>query len=401
MTEKSTSVGEHVSPGRLVLPSLAIAGASMEPTGIVTSLLLIEIAATFGFNVGLGGQISTAASTVGIISALAMGALSVRFDYRSLLTTGLIAFILSALGCAIAPNFSSMLVFFSISGLAGAMVGPMTNALVGELLPLDKRSSAIGTLFATRAFTYLTGAQIIGYIGGLWGWRMSFMGFVFPISLLSLLAAMKGLPSGIRAKPSKDDEMSYVEGFKRVLTNRSAFACLFGTAFSAAAWVGILTYSASFFRQRYLMPRSLASVLLSGVALCFMVSTYLGGRLVNRFGRKTLTILSVIVFSLLTIVVTNSPSMIVALIAMLLTSAFSAVRRTAIFSLTLEQVPGFRGTMMSLNAAFYSLGGALGSGVGGLALLIYDWEFLGLSLGAIGLAAAIIVQLVVQDPIRT
>jgi len=38
-------VDEYSSPGRLVLPSLAIAGASMEPPGIVMSLLLIEIAA--------------------------------------------------------------------------------------------------------------------------------------------------------------------------------------------------------------------------------------------------------------------------------------------------------------------------------------------------------------------
>lgn len=400
MREKSRGINEHISPGRLVIPSLAISGASMEPPGIVTSLLLIEIAATFGFNVGVGGQIRTAASTVGIISALAMGALSVRFDYKSLLTAGLGAFAVSALGCTIAPNFGSMLFFFSISGLAGAMVGPMTNSLVGELLPLEKRSSAIGTLFAARAFTYLAGAQIIGYVGGLWGWRMAFIAFVFPISVLSLLTALRGLPIGIRARSSGDKERNYVEGFKCVFTSRSPFACLFGTALSSAAWGGILTYSASFFRQRYLMPRTQASILLSGVALCFMVSTYLGGRLVNRFGRKPLTTLSVLVFSLFTIAVTNSPNMVMALVAMLLTSAFSAVRRTAIFSLTLEQVPGFRGTMMSLNAAFYSLGGALGSGLGGLALLLYDWGFVGLSLGVIGLAAAVIVQLIVVDPTR-
>jgi len=329
-----------------------------------------------------------------------MGLVSVKFRHKSLLTAGLLAFALSALGCSFATNFNMMFIFYSISGLAGALVGPMTNALVGELFPLDKRSSAIGTLFATRAFTYLTGAQIIGFIGGLWGWRIAFLGFVFPLSLLSLFIAVKGIPSGIRDETSGKENKAYVKGVKSVFTNRSAIACLVGNALSAAAWVGILGYSSSFFRERFQMPRSQASLFLSGVALCFMVSSYLGGRLVNKFGRKRLTNLGIFLFSFFAVVVTNSPTLWLALTAMLLTSVFSAVRRTSIFSLTLEQIPKFRGTMMSLNQAFYALGSTLGSGVGGLVLLLYDWDFLGLTLGAVGFIAALIIQLIAIDPTR-
>jgi DHA1 family inner membrane transport protein len=401
MRRTSVEPGDPSSAGRYVLPSLAIAGAAMEPPGILTNLLLIEIGLTFGSPVGVTGQIRTTASTIGIVSALAMGVLSVRFKHKHLLTVGLFAFAISALGCAIAPSFNAVIIFYSISGLAGALVGPMTTALVGEVFSLEERSNAIGTLFAVRAFTYLVGAQIIGYIGGTWGWRIAFLGFALPVSLLSMFMAMKGLPSETNAITHDREEPGYTEGFKSVFTNRSAIACLFGTAFSAASWVGILGYSSSYFRDRFLMPRSQASILLSGAALCFMVSTYMGGRLVNKFGRKTLTQLGIILLSLFTICVTNLPNFWLALAAFLLTSVFSAVRRTAIFSLTLEQIPSFRGTMMSLNAAFYALGSALGSGIGGMALLLYGWESMGLALGAVGLAAAVIVQVLAEDPTRT
>lgn len=401
MRRTSVEPGDPMSAGRYVLPSLAIAGAAMEPPGILTNLLLIEIGLTFGSPVGVTGQIRTTASIIGILSALAMGVLSVRFRHKHLLTVGLFAFAISALGCAVAPSFDTVFIFYSISGLAGALVGPMTTALVGEVFPLEERSNALGTLFAVRAFTYLAGAQIIGYIGGLWGWRMAFLGFALPVSLLSMFMAMKGLPSGTNAETQDKEEPRYTEGFKSVFTNRSAIACLFGTTFSAASWVGILGYSSSYFRDRFLMPRSQASIILSGAALCFMVSTYLGGRLVNRFGRKRITIATILLLGLFTISVTNVPSLWLAVIALLLTSVSSAVRRTAIFSLTLEQVPSFRGTMMSLNAAFYALGSALGSGVGGLVLLHYDWGFVGIVLGAIGLVAALIIQLMAVDTTET
>ena len=70
-------------------------------------------------------------------------------------------------------------------------------------------------------------------------------------------------------------------------------------------------------------------------------------------------------------------------------------------SLTLEQVPRFRGTMMSLFSAVYSLGSALGAGVGGLVLLLYDYGFVGISLGAIGIASAIVFYLLTIDPTKT
>ena len=145
MVELPAGDDDRSSSERLVLPSLAIAGASMEPPGILTNLMLIEIGLTFGSTVGVTGQIRTAASTIGILSALAIGVLSVRFKHKILLTVGLMAFALSALGCAIAPSFNAVFFFYSISGLAGALVGPMTTALVGELFPLEERSNAIGT----------------------------------------------------------------------------------------------------------------------------------------------------------------------------------------------------------------------------------------------------------------
>ncbi|MFX0210333.1 MAG: MFS transporter, partial [Candidatus Hodarchaeota archaeon] len=77
---------------------------------------------------------------------------------------------------------------------------------------------------------------------------------------------------------------------------------------------------------------------------------------------------------------------------------FSGLLATASFSLTLEQVPNFRGTMMSLRTAATGMGAALGAGVGGLALNWLDYEGIGIALGAMSLTATFIFYLLVSDP---
>ena len=147
MSKTSPHVKSHSSK-RLILPALVLSRGATHPPLAVTSLLLIDIGLTFGCPVGLAGQIGTVSSAIAIIFALLMGILSVRFKHRSLLITGLLLYSVSALGCSISPSFAALLLSYSLSGLGRAMVNPMANTLIGETLPLEQRSKAIGWTLA-------------------------------------------------------------------------------------------------------------------------------------------------------------------------------------------------------------------------------------------------------------
>ena len=385
---------------RLFVPALIGAAFSIEPPIILVGLLLMDIGLTFGYPVGVAVQIKIISSTVAIVTSLVLGALSVRYSHKSLLLVGLLAYITSAVGCGLASSFGVMTFFFALTGLAGAIVAPMTTTLVGEYLPQEERSSAIGSLISSRSLSYLVASPILGFIAGSWGWRMGFLGYLLPISLLSFTVALRVLPSHRRVTPPSEPRQQFMAGFKGVLSNRSAVACLLGTALSSAAWQGIIFFSASFFRQHFLVSRGTTSIFLSAMALCFMISSYTSGRLVNRFGRKPLTVLGVLMFSVFTVAYTNLGALWMSLVLTFLGGAFSGMRFTASYSLTLEQVPEFRGTMMSLSAATNSLGSALGSGLGGLVLLLYGWRLVGTALGIIGIIASLVFYLLTEDPTR-
>lgn len=55
---------EEKSPGRLLLPSIIFSTFATYPSAVVTSIFLIEIGLTFGYPVGVMGQIRTSSYIV-------------------------------------------------------------------------------------------------------------------------------------------------------------------------------------------------------------------------------------------------------------------------------------------------------------------------------------------------
>jgi len=396
MDDDSSLTKEKVSTGGLFLPSLAISNFATGPLGVLITLLLIDIAQSFEVSVGVTGQINTFSYVVSVVFALFMGILSVKFRHKSLLIAGLLCVGVSALGCFLASNFNLMLISYSLSGVGTAMVFPMTITLVGEHLHLEKRGNAVGWIIAAGSLSYLIGAPAIGFIAGIGGWRLTLLGFVFPISLAGLFLALLGLPSA-SSKKLAINKTTYLRSFKGVLLNISAAACLAGNVLRTASFVAIVLYGISFFRQRFMVSTDFASVIIIGAALCYTLGSLVAGRLVNKFGRKSLTVLAALLAGIFIIAFVYLPNLWLSLALNFLGTWFSGMASSAANSLSLEQAPRFRGTMMSINSAALSLGNALGSALGGLALVLFNYEVMGSILGAMGIVAAMIFYLLTID----
>jgi DHA1 family inner membrane transport protein len=386
--------------GRIVFPTLILSVSSMELSGIVINTGLLDIALMFGVSISLAGQMKTVSSLIGIIAALGMGILSVKFDHKIILITGMLINFLSALGCSVAPSFGLLFLTFSATGLVGAMVSPMIDVYIGKYYVDDERPRAIGTLVAFRLLSYLLSVQIISFIIGRWSFRHSFIIFIAPYILLSMILAMKILPRH-RSQNPDTVRLAYLDGYRVVFSSRSAVACLIGTLLATASWRGMVTYLVSYIRDRFLLPLGQASMIFSVLVLGLFIGSYLGGRLVHRFGRKPLAVVNLLFIGLLIMGLMNMPDLTTTLILVSVLSLIGGVRLTASNSLTIEQVPSVRGTMMSMNIAAVSLGSAIGSGLGGLILHLHGWWLVSVSLGVLSILAMCVYQLLVIDPTRT
>jgi DHA1 family inner membrane transport protein len=160
---------ETESQGPAALASLLLSNYSIYPGTILTSILLIEIAEAFDSGVGVVSQIRTLSSVLGFVTALAMGALSVRYSGRLLLAVGLLLLSLSCVGSAAAPNLMLLFALYSLNGVASNIVFPMLTSLVGEYYPPEGRARVMGWIGASGGLSYMLGAPIIAYLASAGG----------------------------------------------------------------------------------------------------------------------------------------------------------------------------------------------------------------------------------------
>jgi predicted MFS family arabinose efflux permease len=381
---------------RLLLPALFVAIYANWTPLVISGLLLIEIAESFNAPVGVTGQISTLSSTLAIIGSILAGLISSKYGPRKILLAGLTLHLISALGCGIAPTLSILFITFATSGLALSIVGPMIETLVGENIPLKQRPNAMGLIISAATLTFIFGSPIVGFLENLNGWRLGFLAYYLPIVIVAIIVAYRVIPESDTAS----SDVGLFSGIRGVLFNGSARSCLLGMALTAATYYSLFYYSISFFRVRFEIPLTWASILVSGINLISVGGAMSAGRLLNRFGRKTSSVFGCLLAGLSSIVYVFAPSFLVSLSVVLLGAFIAGFRINAITSLSLEQVPEFRGSMMSLNSAFMNLGSVLGAGIGGYALLRGNWTLMGVSIGVLGILAALTIQLGARDPTR-
>ena len=340
---------------RLLIPSLFVSQLSTRPAGILMGFILIELAETFGTTVGIVGQIVTAASLAGMVVSPFLAALSIKYKPRTLLLAGVALIVISSLGCSFAFNYASMLVFYSLSGLGAAMVTPMIMTIIGEKIPEDKRAGTIGRIIAsTPILSTLMGLTITWIISR--GWQAAYLLFVFTINSACLVLAFLGLQRSAESEPKQGAPRSIRGGFREILRNRSALACLLGTTLTQIVWGGFMWYFVSFYRQHWGLPTEFVGVIWSANTFVYVIGSLLCGRVVSRFGRKRLTGLTVLFIGVLMIIYSNAPNYYVSIISSLSITTLSAFWSASSNDLALAQVPAYQGAMMSLNSGSNRLG---------------------------------------------
>jgi len=389
------SVAKAKDSYRLLLLALFLTGFATHARVIISGLLLIEIGNTFNIPIGLAGQITSAAAGTAIIVALIMGVLTMKYSPRALLLTGMLIYMVSALGCFLSPTFWTLLVAFSLNGAGGAMVFPMLGTVIGETLPKEERSKGIGLVTTGQPVSFVIGTPLVSYIASTSGWKLTFLAYMLPVVLLSTIVVYIGVPKQDRIH--KDASKNTLDGFRGVLRSRSALSCLIGTTFYQASMWTAFSFIISYFRESFSMGSDRASWLLSVLTVMSAIGSLTSGSLVKRIGRQKSSVVASVLLGLSVIIVYNFGSFWVCVLLALAWGYIASYGYVSGDSLTLDQVPEFRGTLMSLNTVSRSVGAMIGAILGGYVLLSLDYGWFGLAMGGIAFFAALIYGVFASD----
>jgi len=356
---------------------------------LIVSVLLIEIAQGFGKSIGVASQMMTFSSVLGAFTALAMTFLTVRYSPTRLLKIGLALCFLSSLGSIFAPAYSILFLLYGLTGLGTTLVAPMTTTIIGELTSGEERSKSLGIVLAGSSIFWVFGYLIVGWISE---WRLAFTYFATPVLALSLLAAVRLLPT-IETRREKE---SLFMGLRRIIENRSAINCLFATNI-IGVWTIALNLTPSYWRNIHRIPLSTVTILTAAIALTNALGSLAGGRFVPRLGIKKTTTICRILLGASLITVFSSRDTLVSVAVGFFLSFVQGFNSPAGIGLKLRQVPEYRGSMMSLNSATASLGSSMNLALMGVLLTSYGWAYAGTVIGVIGIISGVLVHLFVTE----
>ena len=377
---------------RLVVLALVVSAIATYPAAFATSLLLKDISEAFGMALGVGGLIQTAFSVVSLVFALVLSGLSMRFTAKALLMAGLGAVVLSSVGCGFAQNAVMVLAFYALTGIGNGVIPPMGITLVSQRFAEKDRSRVIGWFVAGMTFSGIVGLPLVGFIAEHFGWRMAYLGYALPLAVLGLILSAVGIPSSPVGGSHEDKARGMLHGYRVILGNSSALACLVTTVLVMTAWQAADLYSAAFYRDRFFLGLGLASLLLTTTMLFFTVASTLSARFILRFGKKPLAVAAVLLAGLMVALFTSVPELYLSAVSRILASVFVALFYNAKVNVLMDLVPGLRGATMSLDQASGALGAAVGAALGGVVFTAFGYWAIGPIHGFLMVVSALVFR---------
>jgi EmrB/QacA subfamily drug resistance transporter len=133
-----------------------------------------------------------------------------QFGKKKIWIIAVIIFTLSSLSCAVAPNFSFLLIMRIVQGISGALMTPTARLIVLEKTP----ASQLLKMFSYLIWPALIAPAIAPVVGGFiityWAWKWIFLINV-PIGLIIVLIGIKLIDTDQEKKTATFDLLGFIE----------------------------------------------------------------------------------------------------------------------------------------------------------------------------------------------
>lgn len=369
-------------PTRRLILTLGLAACASVLAGRALDPLVAEIGAEFGVAAATVALLGTAYALPYALVQPVLGPVGDAIGKRRVIRACLGLLALALLISAAAPDLLSLSIMRVLAGAATGGVFPLAIALVGDLVPLEKRQVALSRLLAAGLTGWAAGGLLALFVAPLVGWR----GVVVVTAAVALAAMLAVRGRDPVATGSRVNMAEALARYRAILGLRAA-RILYATVFVEGALIfGVFPFIAPLLIERGLGGTAEAGFALAGFAVGGFLFGALAPWLLGRFGQAGVVALGGAMAALGLAGLALLPVVTALAGACLLLGLGFYMIHSAIQTRVTELVPQARGSAVALHAFCFFLGqslGPVGLGVG--------WALIGptpsLLLAAAGLLA--------------
>jgi MFS transporter, DHA1 family, multidrug resistance protein len=367
---------------------------------------LPNIALEFDVDYALASLTIAAYAAVAAALQLVVGPLSDRFGRRPVLLASLVIFSLASIGCLLAADFWTFLVFRMLQAVIVSGF-TLSRAVIMDAYGAQKGASLMGYVGMAWAVAPMLGPMLGGVLDELFGWRASFWAF---LAFGAALFAICWLDLRETNVNRSETLVKQLRTYPELLRSRRFWGYALCTAFSVSAFYAFIAGAPLVGSAVFQISPAQLGVYLGSTTVGFVLGSFLAGRLGARLPLTTMMVAGRIVACAglvlgLLILSTGIVHELTLFGACVFVGLGNGVTMPSSNSGTMSVRPKLAGSASGLSGALTSAGGAAFSAIIG-AVLTADNAAYGLLIvmllaSTLGLVAAVFVQRIDRGAIAT
>jgi DHA1 family inner membrane transport protein len=326
------------------------------------------IAKELNTTVALVGQIATVSMLTATALGLVVGPLADQYGRRLVLVLGTLAVAVGAFGTALAPTFAVLLLAALAGALGNAILIPVAVSIAGEHFTGDARRGAISWVNSGGGIAAIVGVPLLTAIAARSNWRVA-IAVLGLIAILVAVFACRAVPrdsARYGRQPANVNLLSvYLPLFRHVPTMQ--LFCM-SVVRNGGLWCFYTYYGAYLIQELHLGFSAVGWAYASLGAGLFCGSRLAGGR-IGKLSLRALLVWTTLLQAAFTGVVLLPLGAGVVVAALSVSLLLQGVYGVALSTLLLDGTPVGHATTMTLNQSANNLGIALGSVLGGAAIV--------------------------------
>jgi len=229
------------------------------------------------------------------LGALIPGALADRYGRRPVLLGSLALYVLLSLGCALAPDFDSLLIMRAAQAIGSAGVSVLPGAIIRDRHSGDGMARMLSTISVVFMLVPMLAPSLGQAVLLIAGWRWIFALLAVLGVVLTGWVALR-LPETLRPEYQQPIlPLAILRNMARASLNRAAFGYVIGGSLVYGALFGYINSSQQLVSEHF-GAGVWFPLIFAGTALAMAMASFSNSRIVERFGARRVSHTALLAF---------------------------------------------------------------------------------------------------------
>lgn len=357
---------------RLVM-ILGLAGFIVMADNWVVSPILPAIAESFDVDPARAGILIAVYMLPFGLFQLVFGPLADHFGKLRVIMSTMVFFTLATALCSLGMGLTDLSIYRALTGLFAAATMPVSLALIGDVVPLENRQTAIGTFMGIAFLGQALSMAIGGTIAFFVSWRGVF--FVYALLAGAITVLLVATSRRLSGQLSRNPDAKVIAPYAKLLGHFPSLRAYLVVFFEGIFILGSFSYLGAHISNAYNFGYLAIGLIMTAFGVGAILAGRVGARIANKTGRRLLIALGLLLAATADFFVAGfSANIALTVIGVFLLGLGFMFAHSTLLTLATEFAQKSRGVAMSLVAFSFMIGGAVGTGVGGRFINAYGYR---------------------------